>query len=230
MAVEPTPTKASSDQYAVITMCHCDEHSDDGEPDEDCPLMATTTLYRFYAANGDLLYVGIAKNPILRMQQHRADKPWWTAIASSTYTHYSSRAAALEAETAAIKQELPRCNIAGIDHPRGITGIGLITVEHPDWIRLERLDSRLRVLREQVQEYDPCDQPHTCSETFWHQEIRPKLVITVGWGRTYSSLWDDADNRYLATREAWDIANGALSNELEDCTSLCELIAGMEYV
>lgn len=186
----------------------------------------TTTLYRFYAKNGDLLYVGIAKNPILRMQQHRKDKPWWTEIASSTYQHFGSRGAAAQAETAAIKYELPRCNIAGISQPRGMVGLHTVTVEDPDWIRLERLDSRLRGLREAVQAYDPWQSPHTCSEVFWHQEIRQPLHSIVGWYRSFPER--DENDRYLSSQEAWEIAISALGYELEDCATACDLRGHME--
>ena len=69
-------------------------------------------LYRFFDADGHLLYVGISLNPGERWKQHRADKPWWLEVASITIDHLPDRDAALQAETAAIKSERPRYNIA----------------------------------------------------------------------------------------------------------------------
>jgi predicted GIY-YIG superfamily endonuclease len=177
----------------------------------------TTTLYRFYAANGDLLYVGIAKNPLVRMQQHRSDKPWWTAVASSTYQHFNSRAEAARAETKAIRSEMPLCNIACVQQPRGLEPLGDITIESADWIRLERLDSRLVTLRDEVLSYDPCNEPHRCSDAFW-LEIRTKLQDIVGWHRTLPSL--DENDRYLSSQAAYEIAYAALDKEVEDCDIL----------
>ncbi|WP_062434940.1 GIY-YIG nuclease family protein [Herbidospora daliensis] len=72
-----------------------------------------TSLYRLFAADGSLLYVGIGGNPGRRFEQHRSDKPWWGDVASMTIEHHPTREAALAAELQAIKTENPRHNIAG---------------------------------------------------------------------------------------------------------------------
>lgn len=72
-----------------------------------------TTLYRFYAADGVLLYVGIAADPGRRFTQHGRDKGWWTEVASARLEHFPGRPLALMAEAAAIRNESPRYNIAG---------------------------------------------------------------------------------------------------------------------
>lgn len=69
-------------------------------------------LYRFWGADGALLYVGISNRPDLRWAQHAADKPWWGQVAhKEVCAWYSSRRAAEQAESMAIRCELPRYNI-----------------------------------------------------------------------------------------------------------------------
>lgn len=72
-----------------------------------------TSLYRLFAADGSLLYVGIGGNPGRRFEQHRTNKPWWGDVASMTLEHHPTREAAIAAELQAIKAENPRHNIAG---------------------------------------------------------------------------------------------------------------------
>lgn len=74
----------------------------------------TTTLYRFYDAKDRLLYVGISKAPLARLDQHRHDKPWWTDVARMTLEHHATREAASRAEIAAIRSESPMYNVSGL--------------------------------------------------------------------------------------------------------------------
>lgn len=48
-------------------------------------------LYRFYADDGALLYVGITLNPTGRWNDHRHDKPWWTDVADIKLETYPDR-------------------------------------------------------------------------------------------------------------------------------------------
>jgi hypothetical protein len=75
--------------------------------------MSTTTLYRMFAADGRLLYVGISSRAALRWQQHRHERPWWSEVATVTVEHFASRAEALGAELTAIREERPAHNLAG---------------------------------------------------------------------------------------------------------------------
>lgn len=72
----------------------------------------TTTLYRFFDAQDDLLYVGISMNFASRIRSHKSERDWFTQIASITLEHYETREAAVEAEKQAITQECPRHNVA----------------------------------------------------------------------------------------------------------------------
>lgn len=73
---------------------------------------APTALYRLFAADGTLLYVGITGNPGLRFGQHAADKAWWPEVARKTAAWFSSRDVALNAEAEAIRDEQPVHNIS----------------------------------------------------------------------------------------------------------------------
>jgi excinuclease UvrABC nuclease subunit len=70
------------------------------------------TLYRFYDAEGVLLYVGITKFFEPRLKQHYKNAEWFFDTASVKLEHYQTRQEVERAETQAIEQESPRYNIA----------------------------------------------------------------------------------------------------------------------
>jgi predicted GIY-YIG superfamily endonuclease len=70
-----------------------------------------TSLYRFYDADGALLYVGITSRGPNRWQEHEAHRAWWALVASSRVEHFDDRDAAAAAERAAIRAEKPPHNI-----------------------------------------------------------------------------------------------------------------------
>lgn len=74
-------------------------------------MAATHALYRFFDAEGELLYVGITMNPAARWPKHRGGKPWWAEVTDITLETFQARAEALAAERQAIKTEHPRYNI-----------------------------------------------------------------------------------------------------------------------
>ena len=77
-----------------------------------------TDLYRYFDAEGRLLYVGISFSAIARASQHRSGKGWWVQVANMTVEHLSTREEATEAERVAILTERPIHNIAGRVAPR----------------------------------------------------------------------------------------------------------------
>lgn len=85
----------------------------DDETNRQCDAR-TQTLYRFYDAEGILLYVGITGNLPLRLPHHNASKPWWADVAYITLEHFPERASAEAAETHAIQTEGPRHNVANV--------------------------------------------------------------------------------------------------------------------
>ena len=70
-----------------------------------------TAVYRFFGADGVLLYVGVTNDVGHRWKKHSAEKPWWSDVQRQTVDWYPSRDAALEHEGAAIKAEHPQYNI-----------------------------------------------------------------------------------------------------------------------
>lgn len=70
-----------------------------------------TALYRFYNAEGRLLYVGITSVGPSRWKQHAIEKGWWTEVASITIEHFDTRAEATLAERSAIQAEHPMHNV-----------------------------------------------------------------------------------------------------------------------
>jgi predicted GIY-YIG superfamily endonuclease len=70
-----------------------------------------TFLYRLYDSEDQLIYVGVSKSAVRRLEQHLRDKPWADQIARQTAQAYPSRDAAIEAERQAIQKEKPKKNI-----------------------------------------------------------------------------------------------------------------------
>lgn len=69
-------------------------------------------VYRMYSADRTLLYVGISKHPWKRFKQHHKQKPWINQVRNVSISEpLPTRAAALEAEAKAIKEEHPVHNI-----------------------------------------------------------------------------------------------------------------------
>lgn len=67
------------------------------------------SVYRLFAADGALLYVGMSKWPHWRIAQHR-DKAWWPDVADWTVEEFPNRNTAATAERDAIIDERPRYN------------------------------------------------------------------------------------------------------------------------
>lgn len=81
-------------------------------PSEMIPDDVRTLLYRFYADDGGLLYVGITGDLSRRLRQHEKNKEWWVSIARIEAAVYPSRMEAAFAEHDAIETENPRFNKA----------------------------------------------------------------------------------------------------------------------
>lgn len=70
-----------------------------------------TALYRYFNADGDLLYIGISIDPDGRLKAHRDNhEPWVSEAARRSVEWHDTRADALKAEEEAIKAERPRFN------------------------------------------------------------------------------------------------------------------------
>jgi hypothetical protein len=71
-------------------------------------------VYRLYAADDTLLYVGIAYNPKERWRSHARDRAdtWWPLVARRDVEWFATRTEAAAAEVAAIVTEQPLHNVA----------------------------------------------------------------------------------------------------------------------
>jgi predicted GIY-YIG superfamily endonuclease len=68
-------------------------------------------LYRHFAADGSLLYVGISLCAINRLSQHKEGSHWFDQIATVKIERFPDRKQALAAERAAIMRERPKHNL-----------------------------------------------------------------------------------------------------------------------
>jgi hypothetical protein len=83
---------------------------DEAAPTEPAEGLAYS-LYRHFAADGTLLYVGISVCPISRTYLHRGNSLWFAEVATITIERFASRAEAMEAERQALNRENPKYNI-----------------------------------------------------------------------------------------------------------------------
>lgn len=74
-------------------------------------------VYRFYAADDTLLYVGVTQRFGARWSNHAKQKPWWPRVARQAVVWYDTRAEALAIETEAIKSEKPVHNVLHVPKP-----------------------------------------------------------------------------------------------------------------
>ena len=73
--------------------------------------MNSTSLYRHFAADGSLLYVGISLSWPARTKAHAGGSQWFEQVARVEIEQFDTREAALEAERIAIKTEKPKFNV-----------------------------------------------------------------------------------------------------------------------
>lgn len=69
-----------------------------------------SVLYRFFASDGTLLYIGITQDLPARLRVHNKTKVDFRLVAYIRLEHFDSREEVLAAETAAIKAERPAWN------------------------------------------------------------------------------------------------------------------------
>ena len=80
--------------------------------DQDRP----RTLYRLYAGDGALLYIGISHRPGGRMSDHESGSAWWADVRSVTFETFPCLSTARKAERQAVRAENPlhnACRFAG---------------------------------------------------------------------------------------------------------------------
>lgn len=71
-----------------------------------------TSIYQFFDADDELLYVGITDYLPTRLGQHDREKPWWFEVHRISVEHVEDRDHALERERTLIQSLRPRHNVA----------------------------------------------------------------------------------------------------------------------
>lgn len=79
---------------------------------------ATFHVYRFYAADDELLYVGQSARLPRRLSQHRREKDWWREVVRIELDRCESKAEALRLERDLIERRHPPYNVALNPQPR----------------------------------------------------------------------------------------------------------------
>lgn len=79
------------------------------EPQQD----EKTCLYRHFAVDGRLLYVGVSNTPASRKYHHKWASKWFAQVVRTTEEWLPNRREALDAELRAIKAEHPIYNRQG---------------------------------------------------------------------------------------------------------------------
>ena len=69
-----------------------------------------TAIYRHYDKDGVLLYVGLSRNPIKRLGQHRVHSLWFYSISRMEIEWAKTREDAAEKEYRAVRREKPLFN------------------------------------------------------------------------------------------------------------------------
>lgn len=79
-------------------------------------------VYRLFSADGGLLYIGVAGNPLQRWSQHSAKMKWWPLVRRCELAWLPTRRDALEEEQRAIRSEFPAHNDVYNDAVRAYSG------------------------------------------------------------------------------------------------------------
>jgi predicted GIY-YIG superfamily endonuclease len=104
-------------------------------------------LYRLYAADGALLYIGVTQCGEERFADHRKSKSWWPEVASTTRQVYATREEVLVAERHAIYREKPRYNIVHASTGRRLYGAEPFPASEPLTAEAARRRTAERVRR-----------------------------------------------------------------------------------
>lgn len=106
----------------------------------DARYQGITGVYRAYDSQDRLLYVGISKDVLDRLGQHRSSG-WAQYVTNLTIEYFPTRQQALEAESRAIKDEDPVWNSAGRNADRHMRWMVAYPDRHADDISDQELET-----------------------------------------------------------------------------------------
>jgi hypothetical protein len=99
-------------------------------------------LYRYFDADGNLLYVGISLSAVARAVQHKAASEWYSKAVRMDIQRFESRDQLRFAEVAAIRKERPKFNSR---HNTGDWDVAVATTE-----RTNAKQMRVGLLRDTI--------------------------------------------------------------------------------
>lgn len=100
-----------------------------------------TAVYRLFAQDRTLLYVGVAQDVGKRWREHAADKPWWTEVRRQIVDWYDTREEALSVEVDAIRDERPVYNVQHSTTRKHVLPVP-VPLTPDERVRLEKLEAR----------------------------------------------------------------------------------------
>lgn len=144
-----------------------------------------TALYRFYDADGDLLYLGITHDLKIRWTTHRLEQTWWHLVVTKTVEWHDNRASALEAEAHATQAERPRYDKTLFASPR-------LRYEDPRGDEIEDL-LRVDIAAEEYRKGKRLPYPTVLAEKYG---TSPATVAHLYWGLLHSGVIEGRGGRY----------------------------------
>lgn len=75
------------------------------------------TVYTFYGAAGEPLYVGVTTIGLSRYRHHRSKADWFDCVATARFEHFTDAAEAYAREVVLIRELRPQHNIVGVGRP-----------------------------------------------------------------------------------------------------------------
>lgn len=82
-------------------------------------------VYRLFGKAGQLLYVGMGRNPMTRWASHAEQHAWWPEVASFSVVWHPTRQEAADGERQALRTESPVHNIHSTARHGLVTGAGV---------------------------------------------------------------------------------------------------------
>lgn len=113
-----------------------------------------TAVYRLFAGNDQLLYVGITNDVSRRMQQHKERKPWWSEVERQEVAWFATRHEAAAEEQRAIRVEKPQYNVKHNEAPVVTYQSAVRSFDHHDLAALATYPALRRALNDFANEAD----------------------------------------------------------------------------
>ncbi|NIL57102.1 GIY-YIG nuclease family protein [Salinispora arenicola] len=108
------------------------------EPSRNRSRDSTFTLYRFFAVDGTLLYIGVTGTPRARWSHHSKTKDEWRRVDTIKVEHLDSREELEAAEKAAIKAERPLWNLIHNKPTRTVAEVRTL-LDQGSWLSVDEV-------------------------------------------------------------------------------------------